>query len=115
MNQLRFEILRGREVNGGLTALKLCGYAFQNEGDSYYRIKLFTLGDQTYYMSKNMGPGYTIFAKVVVNEDGKPVFQNPVGFAKVLDQIRTHLFVKFSDLGSSMYMSLFPSGRDVAA
>ena len=115
MNQMRFDIFRGRELNGNLTQLRLCGYAFQNEGETYYKIKLFTFSDQVYYMSKNMGPGYTLFAKNVVHEDGRTAFQNPVGFAKVMDNIRTHLFVKFSDLGSNMYMSLYPSEKDLAA
>ncbi len=115
MNQMRFDIFRGRELNGNLTQLRLCGYAFQNEGETYYKIKLFTFSDQVYYMSKNMGSGYTLFAKNVLHEDGRTTFQNPVGFAKVMDNIRTHLFVKFSDLGSNMYMSLYPSEKDLAA
>ncbi len=115
MNQLRFDIYRGRELNGNLTQLRLCGYAFQNESENYYKIKLFTLGDQTFYMSKNLGAGYTLFAKIVVHEDGKTTFQNPVGYAKVMDHVRTHIYVKFSDLGSHMYMSLYPSGKDMAA
>lgn len=115
MNQTRFDIYRGRELNGNLVQLRLCGYAFQGEGQSYYKIKLFTFSDQVFYMSKNTGPGYTLFAKTLVTEDGKTMFQNPVGFAKIMDHIRTHIFVKFSDLGSNMYMSLYPSGKDVAA
>jgi hypothetical protein len=115
MNQVRFEIFRGRELNGTLTQLRICGYAFQNEGENYYKIKLFTLSDQIFYMSKNMSAGYTLFAKMVVHEDGKTTFQNPVGFAKLMDHIRTHIYVKFSDLGSNMYMSLYPSGNDLAA
>ena len=115
MNQMRFEIFRGRELNGNLTQLRLCGYTFQNEGENYYKIKLFTLSDQTFYMSKNMGPGYTLFAKIVVHEDGKTTFQNPVGYAKVMDYIKTHLYVKFSDLSSNMYMSLYTTGTGLAA
>ena len=111
MNNLRYELSRGREVSGTLTGLRLCGYAFQNEGENYYRLKLFLLNDQTYFMSKNMGAGYTIFSKLVTTEDGKVVFQNPVGFAKVMDHVRTHLYVRFSDLGSNMFMSLYPSER----
>ena len=115
MNQMRFEIFRGRELNGNLSKLYLCGYAFQNEGDSFYRVKLFTLPEQTFYMSKNMNAGYTLFSKVVTHEDGRTTFQNPVGFAKIIENIRTHIYVKFSDLGSHMYMSLYPSGKDLAA
>lgn len=112
---MRFEIFRGREISGNLTQLRLSGYAFQNENESYYKIKLFTLGDQVFYMSKNKNAGYTLFSKIVEQEDGGTTFQNPVGYAKVLDHIRTHIFVKFSDLGSNMYMSLYPSGKDVVA
>ena len=111
MNHLRYEIYRGREVSGNLTGLKICGYAFQEDGETYYRVKLFLLNDQTYFMSKNMGSGYTLFSKYVTTEEGKVVFQNPVGFAKVMDHIKTHLYVRFSDLGSHMFMSLYPSER----
>ena len=111
MNNLRYELFRGREVSGNLTGLRLCGYAFQNEGENYYRIKLFLLNGETYFMSRNMSAGYTIFSKMVQADDGKAVFQNPVGFAKVMDHVRTHVYVRFSDLGSHMFMSLYPSER----
>lgn len=111
MSQNRYEIYRGREINGQLVGLRLAGYAFQNEGEAHYRVKLLLLPENTYYMSKNQSPGYTIFSKVVTKEDGKLVFQNPVGFAKIMDQVRTHLYLKFPDLGSHMFMSLFPSDR----
>ena len=111
MNNIRYEIFRGREVDGNLIGLRLCGYAFLNEGDSHYRLKLFILNDQTYFMSKNMSSGYTLFSKLVTSECGKVTFQNPVGFAKVMDHVRTHLYLRFSDLGSHMFMSLYPSER----
>lgn len=115
MNQMRFEIYRGRELNGNLTQLRLSGYAFKNEHETFYKVKLFTFSDQVFYMSKNLGQGYTLFAKMVTSEDGKTSFQNPVGFARMMDHIKTHMYVKFSDLGSHMYMSLFPSGKEIAA
>jgi hypothetical protein len=111
MNHRRFEIFRGRELNGQLVGLRLCGYAFQTEGESFYRVKLLLLPDNIYFLSKNQSPGYTIFTKMVTTEDGKVVFQNPVGFAKVMDHIRTHLYLRFPDLASHMFMSLFPSER----
>lgn len=111
----RYEVFRGREVNGRLMGLRICGYAFHNEGENFYRLKLFLLPEVTYYISKNQGAGYTIFAKAACNDDGSIVFQNPVGFAKLLDSVRTHLYVKFPDLGSHMYMSLFPNEKAEAA
>lgn len=111
MNNKRFEIYRGREINGQLVGLRLAGYAFQNDGDSYYRVKLLFLPENVYYMSKNQSPGYTIFAKMVTQDDGKVVFQNPVGFSKIMDHIKTHLYVRFPDLASHMFMSLFPSEK----
>lgn len=115
MNQMRFEIYRGRELNGNLTQLRLCGYAFKNENENHYKVKLFTFNDQVFYMSKNLNQGYTLFSKVTTGEDGKTTFQNPVGYARMMDHIKTHMYVKFSDLGSHMYMSLFPSGKEIAA
>lgn len=108
MNNNRYEIYRGREVNGQLVGLRLSGYAFQNEGEAYYRVKLLLFPENLYFLSKNQGSGYTIFSKMVTNEDGSVVFQNPVGFAKLMDGIRTHLYVRFPDLASHMFMSLFP-------
>lgn len=104
----RFEIFRGREINGELTHLRICGYAFQEDDQKYYRIKLFLLTDQTYYLSKNQGPGYTIYSKMAQADDGKVTFQNPVGYGHLMDRVRTHLYLKFPDLFSHMFMSLFP-------
>lgn len=111
MVQNRYEIYRGREINGQLVGLRICGYAFQNAGESYYRVRLFFLSDNTYFISKNQGSGYTIFSKITQDAEGKVVFQNPVGFAKLMDNVRTHLYVRFPDLASHMFMSLFPSEK----
>jgi hypothetical protein len=108
MNNQRYEIYRGREVNNQLVGLRLCGYAFLNDGEPFYRIKLFMYPEYNYYMSKNQGEGYTIFSKIVTTADGKVIFQNPVGFAKLMENIRTHLYVRFPDLSSHMFMSLYP-------
>ncbi len=115
MNTDRFEIFRGREVHGQLVGLRLSGYAYQNGDEPYYRVKLLFLPDNVYYMSKNQGDGFTIFSKAVAKEDGKLGFQNPVGFARLIDNVKTHLYVRFPDLGSHMYMCLFPSSSGVAA
>ena len=115
MSNNRYEIFRGREINGQLVGLRICGYAFQNENESYYRARLFFLSDSTYFISKNQGPGYTIFAKAVTDDSGKVTFQNPVGFAKLMDHVRTHLYVRFPDLASHMFMSLYPSEKAAAA
>jgi hypothetical protein len=115
MESNRYEIFRGREVGGRLLGLRICGYAFQNERESHYRVRLFFLSDNTYYMSKNQGPGYTIFAKCSVDESGKATFQNPVGFARLMDHVKTHLYVRFPDLAAHMFMSLYPSERAESA
>ena len=65
MNQNRFEIFRGREVNGQLVGMRLAGYAFHSEVNNYYRVELFLLPENTYYLSKNQNQGYTIFSKIV--------------------------------------------------
>jgi hypothetical protein len=109
MESQRFEIYRGREVDGKLVYLRLCGYAYQTEGEPHYRISLLMFPNSVYFMSKNEVAGYTIFSKASVGEDGAVKCQNPVGFARVLDHIRTHLYVRFPDLSSHMYMSLFPN------
>lgn len=105
----RHEMYRGREVNGELCNLRLCGYAFKEEDEAYYKLSLMLFPNNVYFLSKNKGEGYTIFSKATQREDGSVGFQNPVGFAKVQDHIRTHLYVRFPDLGSHMYMSLFPT------
>jgi hypothetical protein len=115
MNHNRFEIYRGREINGQLVGLRLAGYAFQNEGESFYRVKLLMFPENIYFMSKNQGAGYTIFSKMVAGDESKVVFQNPVGFAKLMDHVKTHLYVRFPDLASHMFMSLFPCEKKEAA
>lgn len=111
----RYDLYRGREVNGQLVGLKVSGFAFQNDGEEFYRIRLFLFPETTFYMSRNQGSGYTIFSRFTVSESGKVVFQNPVGWAKLLETVRTHLYVRFPDLGSHMFMSLFPSGKESEA
>lgn len=112
----RYEIYRGREVNGKLLDLKMAGYAFLNEGRSYYVVKLFIFPHNTYYISKNRNSSstYTIFAKVFEDEDGLH-FQNPVGHARLMEGIKTHLLVSFPDLASNMFMSLFPTESRAAS
>jgi len=111
----RFEIYRGKEINGQLVGLRQSGYAFQDEGANYYRIKLFLMPDQNFYLSKNQGPGYTLFSKIIVEDSGYVHFQNPVGFAKILENVKTHLYLKFPDLQSHMFMCLYPSERSEIA
>lgn len=115
MNNKRYEIFRGREINGELFGLRLSGYAFQNDDENFYRLKLMLLPEQTYFLSKNQGAGYTIFAKMIKNDEGKIVFQNPVGFAKIIESVKTHIYLKFPDLASHMFMSLFPTEKADAA
>ena len=106
----RYEIFRGTEANGKLLDIKSAGYAYLNEGADHYIVKLFLLPRNTYYLSKNRNSpsGYTIFAKTF--EDGaRRRFQNPVGQGHLMDLVKTHLRLVFPDLGSQMFMSLFPT------
>ena len=112
MNCKRYDIFRGRELNGHLTGLRLAGFAFQNENENFYRVRLMFFPDNIYYISKNQGADYTIFSKMVVQEDEKVIFQNPVGFARIMETIRTHIYVRFPDLSSHMFMSLYPKNAE---
>jgi len=94
--------------------LRICGYAFQNDGESYYRIKLFFLPDNNYYLSKNQGPGFTIFSKITTGEDGKTVFQNPVGFAKLMDHVAL-ICSAISGFSISHVYESFPVGKAAVA
>lgn len=106
----RYEIYRGREVNGKLVDLKTAGYAYLNEGSDYYLLKLFLLPRSTYFLSKNRSSpsGYTIFAKTFEDKAGVRHFQNPVGAGHLMDRVTTHLEMAFPDLASQLFMSLFP-------
>lgn len=105
----RYEICRGREVEGKLVDLKTAGYAYLNEGCEFYVVKLFFLPRNTYFLSKNRNTpsGYTIFAKTFESGTHRH-FQNPVGSGRLLESVKTHLAIQFPDLASQMYMSLFP-------
>ncbi|MCO5143633.1 MAG: hypothetical protein M9962_11135 [Oligoflexia bacterium] len=104
----KHEIYRGREINKELSQLRICGYAFKSNCQKYYKLNLMLFPGITYYLTKNKDIGFTIFSKMIVKEDGSELFQNPVGYGKLLDHVRTHLYLRFPDLGSHMYMSLFP-------
>lgn len=115
----RYEIFRGREVDGQLLDLKTAGYAYLNEGANFYIIKLFLLPRNTYFLSKNRNTssGYTIFAKTFEIESRRH-FQNPVGNGRLIADVKTHLLLSFPDLASQMFMSLFPreaKSEDVAS
>ncbi len=105
----RYEIFRGKELNGKLVDLKTAGYAYLNDGTDFYVVKLFLLPRNTYFLSKNRNTpsGYTIFAKFIEDKSGLH-FQNPVGSGRLMESVKTHLSISFPDLASQMFMSLFP-------
>lgn len=105
----RYEIYRGKEIDGKLVDLRTAGYAYINNETDYYVVKLFLLPRNTYFLSKNRNTqtGYTIFAKAIDDKAGVR-FQNPVGHGRLMENVKTHLSICFPDLSSQMFMSLFP-------
>jgi hypothetical protein len=104
-----FEVVSGNQKNGKLQDIKHAGVSSLREDNGFYKLTLNMWPGMDYFISKNQSnSNYTIFSKIVRNgADTK--FQNPVGYAKILSSLRTHLLLRFEVPNLSLYMSLFPS------
>ena len=108
----KFEIVSGVGFGGRLQRQKYAGVAFFEEireNVGYYKVRLNIWPNVSYFIQKNKNnSSYTIFSKIIKTENGVK-FQNPVGYAKVLENIKTHMLLKFEVPNVSLFMDLFPS------
>ena len=105
----KFEIVSGNIFEGNLHGIKYAGVAHYKQDKEYYKMHLNIFPNITYFVRKNRNTSsYTIFSKMVNTNDGVK-FNNPVGHAKILDNLKTHMSVRFDVLNITLFMSLFPT------
>src|ERR1700751_186457 len=93
-DRTKHDVVMGTKENGALANTRIAGHALNFLGTSYFLLKLWERPKDTYFVAKNRDDeaNYTVFAKRI--EDGSTVrFQNPVGYARLRDDLKTHLEV----------------------
>jgi hypothetical protein len=110
ISRTKFDVVIGTKSDNRLLTTKEVGYSLSFEGTNYYVLKLWVWARETYYLVRNRDSDtrYTVFTKKIDGE-ATPRFQNPVGFAWVPENLRTHLEIRFNIPSMHVYMSLFPS------
>ncbi len=105
----KFEIVSGKCFEGQIHNSKYAGNAIYQVDDDYYKVRLNLFPTITYFVRKNKDHlTYTIFSKMVKTNEGLK-FVNPVGMAKIKEDLKTYMAIKFELLNASLYMSLFPA------
>ena len=109
--EVKYEVVIAKGVNKTLIHPMLVGFAVQFRGDNHYVIRLLMFPNNPYYLTKNRDSlmDYTVFAKIVKDATtGAVRFQNPVGSANLLSDLKSHLEIRFPLLGTTVFMNLFP-------
>lgn len=104
-----YQVFIGTKQNGLLRDPVIAGHGIHYVGDDHYVLKLMMIPNVSYFLAKNPSSQatYTVFTKCLRSGD-RLRFQNPVGFARLSDDLKTHLEIEFPLLKTSVYMSLFP-------
>lgn len=105
---MRFNLYRGREIDGQIKNPQISGYGFQNQDADYLVIKLMLFPRETYYLYRNRdNANYTLYSKKIENGE-KVQLQDPVGYGKWMNQDKIFIVLKFADLPSSYFLSFAP-------
>lgn len=104
-----FEVYLGTKNGGELVDKVIAGHAFLYEGDTHYVLKLMMIPNVVYFLGKNPESQitYTVFTKCI-ELPKRLKFQNPVGFARLTDDLKTHMEIELPLFRTKVYMSLFP-------
>ena len=98
------------KLNGDvLTNCHVVGEARFVPDDAYYLLRFAMFPENRYFLKKNsVGQGtYTIYADYVRGA-GRSSFRLPVGKGRLIPRIKTHLELRLTLLGKSIYMDLYP-------
>lgn len=105
---LKFEVVTAKKVSEKLADQTSAGYSLLIDGNNYYLLKLF-LFEKYFFIVKNQSQqkqDYTVYSSKYPNE---PKFLNPVGTARLRPEMKDHLEIQIPLIGSSLFMSLYPS------
>ena len=99
----------GEKKLGTLHDSVIAGHAIHYAGDDHYLLKLMMIPNVSYFLAKNPGSQatYTVFTKCLRLGE-RLRFQNPVGFARLTDDLKTHMEIELPLFKTSVFMSLFP-------
>lgn len=104
-----YHLVTGRTTNGAVDHALKAGRAYFIPDDGFYLLRLAMFPGQSYFLKKNSGSQthYTVYADYVREADGFR-FRDPVGCARLMGNIKTHLEIRFPLLARPLYMDLFP-------
>ena len=109
MNFTKHAIVIGDYFDGNLRKKKESGYAFMNENDSFYTVKIHMNPINNYFLVKNKKNDlYTVFSKID-RSNNQVNFKNPVGYAKLLENNKSYMQIKFFMPKMTMFMDLYAS------
>lgn len=105
----KHNVVWAKNIDGKLSRQVRAGDAFLHEDDDYYVLKL-ALFPFSYFIRKNKESDnqYTVFAKRVFHDDAARL-QDPIGRARLCNDIKTHLQINIPLLRLNLYMCLFPA------
>lgn len=109
MKPYEHSVVAGNFYGGELTNKKECGFAYIREGDNFYTLKLYMNPNTSYFLVKNKSNDlYTLFTKIIRFENNV-MFRHPVGYAKLLDNNKSYMQLKFHTPSMVMFMDLYAS------
>ena len=111
-----FQVFMGEKTQGDLSSLAIAGHGIHYEGDDHYLLKLMMIPNVSYFLAKNPSAqvAYTVYTKCF-RENGRLRFQNPVGYARLKQDLKNYMEIEFPLLRASVFMSLFPKHFEVGA
>lgn len=107
----KLEVVMGKKENGGLVFVSTVGHVLVWPTTSYYLVKLWMFGGQSYFLSasQNNPRKYTLFAKKQVGPDGSVKLQNPIGHGVVNEEMPEYIELRLKLLGRSVFVNLIPA------
>lgn len=112
-NRTCYSLVTGKKTEGQLQYETQVGYAFKKESEPFYVLKMWMYPTINYFMAKARPDDnrYVVFTRKLVNEqDGSVKLLNPVGTARINDELKSHLEIFFRFPYSKLFMNLYPVG-----
>jgi hypothetical protein len=111
-----FQLFIGEKTQTELNEPTIAGHGFHYEGDEHYLLKLMMIPNVSYFLVKNPSAqvAYTVYTKCFY-ENGRQRFQNPVGFAKLKQELKHFMEIELPLFKTSVFMSLYPKHFEMGA
>jgi hypothetical protein len=111
-----FQVFMGEKTQGELCSSTIAGHGIHYDGDDHYLLKLMMIPNVSYFLVKNPSAqvAYTVYTKCF-RENNRLRFQNPVGFAKLKQDLKNYMEIELPLFKTSVFMSLFPKHFEMGA